>query len=276
MSIILNFESTSLGTNVNPADFTVAFPRAVELEGVWEIGLLSAAIWYSYYNISSQYANTTLRYYNGTAWRTVTIQPGTYQLTDINTYLQTTMQTNGDYTTDSNGDPVYHVSITANYNTGCAIVTLSNNYELDLSVSNLNSLLGFPSEIISTQGATEGPNPVDITNGINCLYIHNSLVDQSYINGNGTSDIVYSFVPTSPPFSLITIQPVKIVFIPLTRKILDQMRVYLTDNQNRPINLNSQPTTYTFILRRNKEYLALNQTKVLSEGFKNMQNPQKR
>ena len=269
MSLILNFESTSLGSNINPADFEVSFPRAVELDGTWEIGLMSASIWYSYYNISSQYGNTSLRYNNGTTWKTVNITPGTYQLTDINAYLQAVMLANGDTGTNADGT-LYYISITANYNTGSSIVTLSNSYELDLSVSNLCSLLGFPSEIITYQGATQSPNPVDITNGITTLYIHNSMVDSSYVNGSGTSDVLYSFVPSTPPFSLITLQPFKLVFTPVIRKTLDRMRVYITDNLNREINLNGQPTAYTFVLRRNKEYLSIHQTKVLTDGFKTL------
>jgi len=272
MSLLFSFESSSLGVS-NPADFTVTFPLPVKLEpqGTWEIGLLQANVWYSYYNISASYDNNTFRYYNGTAWRDVTIPNGTYQLTDINTYLQSQMVVNGDYTFNSSTqENVYDITINANYNTGNSIVeiTSGSGYILDLTTGNLCTILGFSAVEISV--TTQSPNQVDITNGINNLFIHCSAVSTSYLNGASTSDVIYSFIPQTPPFSLVAIAPYKVVFTPVLKNQIDSIRIYITDQFNRPIDLNGQPTSYTFILRQNNSTLSNIQNKILSEGFKGM------
>lgn len=267
MSLLLTFESSTAGSNVNPADFTVNFPQPIRLDGNYEIGLLQANIWYSYYNISSDYSNNTLRYYNGSAYETVTIPGGAYQLTDINTYLHSIMKINGDYTVVS-GEDTFNINILPNYNTGNCIVQISGGYKLDLSSGNLHSLLGFTASEITV--TSESPNQVDITNGINNLYIHCSVIDSSYVNGTGTNDVAYSFVPSTPPFSLITIAPSRVIFTPVIRQNIETVRIYITDQMGRSINLNNQPTSYTFILRQNKNLLTQKQNSILSDGFKNL------
>ena len=112
-------------------------------------------------------------------------------MTDINDFLQQKMKSDGNYTV-VNGVDVFDISITPNYTTLRAVVTVSNNYQLDFTTSNLRSLLGFASIIVST--SQSGSSQVDITRGVNSLVIKSDLVKNSYDNGVA-SDILYSFSP---------------------------------------------------------------------------------
>lgn len=80
-----------------------------------EIALSSCFIYYSWRNITSAYANNTLSYTmpSGVSYP-ITIPDGYYSISDINAYIQLVMYNNGHYLLNSNGTPVYYLSLQAN------------------------------------------------------------------------------------------------------------------------------------------------------------------
>lgn len=243
----LNLSSDEKETGQFTDDFTCSFDPPIRISNNFALGLHSGTLWYSYYNISSDYNNQIFRYYNGSVWKNITITAGLYSIDDINTFVHNAMLANGDYT-NVGGVNVFDIVITPDYNTFKLLITLTNSYQVDLSVGNLYQIFGFSSIVISS--TQEGPNNVDISNGIDKLLIHVDCVTGSYVNGSA-SDVIYGFSPNVKPSSLIELNPTKIVYLPLNKTgFLQKMRIRITDQSNRRVNLNGEQVTMSLYLKQ--------------------------
>src|SRR5687768_8508109 len=78
MSYLLNISSDNKDTGQFSDDFTINFTPAIRIAGNWELALVNATMWYSWYNISADYSNQPFRYFNNAVWKTITIAPGLY------------------------------------------------------------------------------------------------------------------------------------------------------------------------------------------------------
>ena len=159
MSIFLKIDSSSAPASRSD-DFTVYYGNGIRLDGDWEIALISGYLWYSYYNISSDFGNNIIRYRIGAVVQTDIILPnGVYSITDINDYMQTVMQSRAHYNAPSD---LYYINIVPNYQTLRVDVTVSNTFALDLTAGTLYALLGQTSQLVSVN--TVGSTNADITN----------------------------------------------------------------------------------------------------------------
>jgi len=251
--MLLTLDSSTI-PNQPSQDFTVFFPDSLSVkDGPYELCLVKANLWYSYYNISAAMGNNVIKYTTNTpATRTVTFPDGNYTITQINEYLQAFMVTQGDYAVVA-GENVYYIDIEPNYTTIKVTITLSNSYTIDLTQSTFNLLLGWTAAVYNFTGTQSGALPANINNGINTILIHCDAVNGSYQN-SVVSDVLYSFVPNVPPGSNMEwIPQTKFIYLPV--KIPDfiyRIRMYITDQMNRPINFNGQPVTYLLQLQKKK------------------------
>jgi hypothetical protein len=176
----------------------------------------------------------------------VTFPNGNYQVTDINTYLHTVMKDNGDFNVVS-GEDVFSINLLPNEVTIKVDITLTNSYQIDLSISKFNELIGFNSAIYNT--TTSSQNRVDITRGVNNLLIHCSLVSNSYSNDK-SSDVLYSFVPNTSRGSAIHVEPNIPIFVPMrVTNQLTELTIRITDQQDRVIDFNGESVSLFLIIR---------------------------
>jgi hypothetical protein len=64
--------------------------------------------------------------------------------------------------------------------------------------------------------------------------------------------IDYSFVLETPPGSLLTINPNRPIYLPVReKKFIQTIRMQITDQENRLLDLNDEPVTYMLQLRSN-------------------------
>ena len=110
-SIILSSQN-DISTNSNELN--------VQLPSVWyannsEIALASLYIYYSWFNITSTFANNACTYTwtNGTTYP-VAFPNGYYLPADISGFLQYTMNVNGHYLVNAEGANVYYISVVEN------------------------------------------------------------------------------------------------------------------------------------------------------------------
>jgi len=158
------------------------------------------------------------------------------------------MKANGDYTAGS--PDTFYINIAPNYNTFKLRITISNSYQVDLTVGTLYQLFGFTQKIVTT--TEEGINNVDITNGINRILIHIDCIIGSY-KSSGSSNVIYSFNADGPPSSLLVIKPNHLLFLPIDRTgYLQSMKIYLTDQRDRRLNLNGEEVSMSLYLRSKK------------------------
>lgn len=242
------------GTSQN---FTVDFSPPIQLDSSrrYEIGLISADIWYSWFNITR--VNNSLRYQTphgrrrlrapeGThdEWKTITIPPGAYNIKDINKEIKEQIKSNGD-------DPD-SVTIAANFNTLKSEFILKGDYHIDLAVANsIKAVLGFRAMKLTINGEHQSKSRVDITE-VQSVLIRCSIVTDSIINGR-SSDVIYAFTPNKPPGYLLNVHPNQIINIPVTKTSqISRVTMRITDQNDGEIDLNGERTTFFIRFREKK------------------------
>lgn len=259
MSFLITLDNIGLAAPNEGGDFRVQYQPNLQLPTInnlpvqYELALVNANLWYSWANVKpvspTQAATDVFDYYNGAVWRgPYTIPTGQYSINDINTYLHGLMDTNGDFTLSGSGEHLYDINISPNYNTLRVDIAISGGYRLDLSLSELNTLLGWTSQIVTVSGT--GAKVANINNSINSLLIHCDIVTSSYYN-NDTSTIIWSFVPNVRAGANIEIHPgPKLIFLPLNvNNRITNIRMFITDNLGRPIDFRGEAVTYQLQLR---------------------------
>ena len=158
------------------------------------------------------------------------------------------MLANGDVPT-VNGAPQYNIIVAPNYSTLKVDITAKNNYQLKFN-SSMNELLGFDNSQRTVSTTTSGNNVANITRSVNSLSIKCSIATGSFENAT-TSDVIYTFIFNVGPGSLQEIAPNQILYVPInTYNEIQSIRMRLTDQLGRPVDLNNEPTTYLLHLRK--------------------------
>ena len=215
----------------------------------YEASLLSLDMFNSIPNIIEG-KNNMLRYFNGIDWKMISILTGSYELTSINNEIQRQMSANGDYNNDS-----YFVTITANESRGTSIINITHkDYLIDFNIENsIGSVLGFKDV---TNGALcfgyhESPFPVDIIH-INSILVNIDIIQGSYVN-QVPSPVIHSFYPKVPfGYKIIEHPSSELVWYPIGNKDLSRIRLWLTDQDGKPIDTRGERLTVRIQIREVK------------------------
>lgn len=244
MSITLVLDSSKLN-NANSANFEVIFSPKLDLsDGPWEMALVKAFMWYSFYNIDTEFNNTTASYSPdaGVTWKNFTILSGQYSIEQLNDRIQSIILANGD-------NPA-NISILADFSTLKIQIVVAGGYQLDLSISDLNLLLGFDKIIVTSTQL--GSNVANINNGVNAIKISCDILTGSYDN-SANSNVLYVDSPNSGPGSQIQWSVGERLYIPvIPQRYIQSIRTTFTDQSNRQLNLQNEPTTIWVHLRKMK------------------------
>lgn len=210
-----------------------------------EMALIGFQTSYSWTNVNSQ--NNTFVYSSdkGGSFKTIVLPEGAYELEAINSEIQ--RQIGADT-----------LSISPNLATLRAIIEVFNpDFQVDVGKSTLNTLLGWPKDFgILKQGRHEAPNIVRISN-VNEILIHCNVIDGSYTatsSGRGQitqSYVLSSFFPDVAPGYKINYKPFHRVFLPLIANHIQQMHIWVTDQDNNPIDMRGEPITVNLQIRDN-------------------------
>ena len=224
-------------------DFTVRFNSALELDKnkKYNVALSSISMAYTWYNVSSKYNNNTLKYSqdSGKTWHTITIPNGNYSYNELNSYIQSEIASNG-YTKD--GISIKFVSSLLK-----VLLSVKSGFQVDLKTGDFGKLIGFEKKIYT---ATQyGPKLPDITRSVDNVFIHTNIISDSIVSSN-KSDVIYRFsvdnLPLSYPFH---IQPFHLQFNKINTNRIREVRIYITDGLNRPLDLNNIPTSVILTIR---------------------------
>jgi len=199
---------------------------------------------YSWYNISASFTNNKIRYRkttgSDTSFKNVEFPNGMYSYSDIDTFLKNT--------TGKDGDD-YPFLVTFDLSLFRTIITIKPNYELDLSVSDFNMILGFEKKIL-TSGSNISDKIPDLTRSVDMICIHCDLTNRSLTDES--RDVLFCFsiiaqgIRRSFPF---TIEPRRLKFSPINKNSIDSIRLYITDSYNRPIDLNEIDTAFHIVIK---------------------------
>ena len=107
----------------------------------------------------------------------------------------------------------------------------------------LRSVLGFDEKIYK-DGTHESEHIVNILRVI----LHCDVISLSRKNGID-SPIIYSFFPNVSPGQKIVDRPKKLIYLPLTLSVISQMTVWLTDQDDEPLDIRGEELTITLHIR---------------------------
>jgi hypothetical protein len=236
--ILISDKSTRIKTKFNPL---------IQLDKTksYEIALVNLETYYSFPNIDS--TNNNFRYSpdNGTTWFNIDIPEGSYEINDINDYVQKIMKNNGHYNAASDQ---YYITIEPNNNTLKAVISIVSPYKVDFTTANsIRTVLGFNSQIYSS-GDNESQNIVNILS-VNSLRVTSDVIGSSYTNG-GTDNIIYSFFPNVGPGYKIVQEPINLIYLPVTLSTISSMETKLVDQNGKLINLRGEELSIRFHIRQ--------------------------
>ena len=242
-----SYDVKSLGSNT-PQNFTTKFSRPIILNKNYQyvVGLNRIInMSFTWFNVNPSYNNQLIRYSSdgGSTFEEITFPAGVWNYTKFNTYIKDITKIVKD------DDDEYPITLEFDEITFRVTVVLAKNYQLDLTTSNFNELIGFKKGILKNE-INIGSNVPNLSQDTDILNIHCDLINDSLVDGKET-DIIYSFSTSvlRPSYSF-TIEPMRVTYNPTNKNIIDSIRIYITDGKRRLINLNGADTSFSLILKR--------------------------
>lgn len=238
------------------SDFVTKFnpPIPMVSNKNYEIAITTATVPYIFFNVTAAKGNNNFDYSpDGIAWITYIYEDGIYDLTYLfTTFRDEILIPNGWYVT--NGGPtadqlIYDIEFQPDYPTSRVRIYLANGREVRFPVGNtFCDLLGFNANT-TVSSTTLGPNIPNITDDVECLLLHCDASSGVY-SYNTQSDVIAVLYINTPPLGTITYIP----FFPrwcsyIGGDILSSMRIYVTDQLGRAIELNDQVMNCELIIR---------------------------
>jgi len=213
--------------NGKQSTFNLRYSPALDLSGNFELAMVSLDTYNSIPNVDS--SNNSLSVFNGTAWTTISLPEGSYDIDAISAAIN-----------------IPQVSITANTATLKSVITITAPYKVDFNVDNsLSSVLGFEKRVYDA-GVSNSTFTVDIMKVTNIKVVTN-IVSGSY-NNDKVDNTVYSFFPNVAPGYKIIETPIP-MYLPVSVDRVNELYVGLVDQNNTPINLRGETLTIRFHLR---------------------------
>ena len=201
---------------------------------------------FTWFNINGGYKNQLIGYSkdSGSTFTNIPFPAGVWNYTKINEHIQKVTVIK-----QANKEDEYPINLEFDDTTFRVIITIKENYQLDLTKSNFNELIGFDKKIIKDK-VNIGQRVPNLSQDTDILNIHCDLVNTSLVDGV-ESDIIYSFSTSvlRPSYSF-TLEPTRITFNPLNKNTISSIRIHITDGKRRLINLNNQDVSFSLILKK--------------------------
>ena len=246
--IVLSSYSVKNKESNNPENFLTRFNKPITLDSNYEyvIGLNRIInMSFTWFNVNSDYGNQLIKYSsdNGSTFNNITFPSGVWNYTDFDEHIKDITKT-GD-----NDDPTYPITIEFDTTTFRVTVTLATNYQLDLTQSDFNDLIGFNKKVLKDV-VNIGDRVPNLSQDTDILNVHCDLVNSSLVDGD-ESDIIYTFSTSvlKPSYSF-TVEPRRVTYNPANKQQISSIRIYITDGKRRLLNLNGADTSFSLILKR--------------------------
>lgn len=213
-----------------------------------EIALLAVRTSNSWPNIDSR--NNFFEYSNALTTKAFSLPIGSYEIETINENIQRIMKSNNDWDEENQS---YYVTLSANFATLKAVIEITHDdYKVNIGGSSLRTVLGWSNTAGElTKGRHESPNIVQITH-INEVVVHCDLVDENYIAVESVAQqgfVLGSFYPKVPPGWKINEPSPHIIWQRVTVPEIRRIKIWLTDQDNKRINLRGEPFTVALLIR---------------------------
>lgn len=285
-TLVLN-SSNVVNTNTN-ATYEYRFIGGnFSVDEDMEVMLSSAQIPYSIFNITSAYNNNSFSFHFPTGAGvgtytnfTISIPDGFYTIDDLNSFVEQFCISNGLYLIDNNGNNVYYINFSVNQVSyaiqillylvprslptgwtipagfiGFSTYTADRTPHIVISSTNkFNEYIGFlagqypPTLPRLTNYSVLSNKKPPIASYVNSIIVHCSLVNNPVVS---PSDILDAFQITNAIFGQnINYAPSIEKYVKLSKGSYSSMIIYLTDQNNNPINLIDPNLLITLLFRK--------------------------
>lgn len=229
-------------------DFTINYGSPIRLNknGANYIKLQEISMTYSWFNIDTEYDNTSLKYSpdNGVTLKTISFPNGSYSYKDIGDNIRSVLESLGD---DSDGIELVFDFVEMR----CAFI-LKAGYQITM-VGKFGELVGFD-KLTPYTATSKGEKLPNITRSVDAIQIRCSIAS-SNVNGS-MSDVIYQFstqdLINSYPFTKKPSDIGELYGVCNTTDI-SSIRIRITDQLGRPVNLNEQVVALTLSIRECEE-----------------------
>ena len=232
-----------------PGDFTTSFTPTIELDNnascYYGFNRI-ISMFFSWTNINAGYNNQKIAFSedNGETWTDIDFAQGVWTCHDLDHYIKEETKI-----TDGEGKEDYPITLTFDDPTFRVIITLETNYQLDLTKSDFNELIGYDKKILKDE-MNIGARVPNLTQDTDVLNIHCDLVSTSLVDGE-ESDIIFSFGTSTLRASYgFVLEPRRVIFNPVNKTSISSIRIYITDGLRRPVYLNNSDIAFSVILKR--------------------------
>lgn len=224
------------------------FVPPIELDSKYDysLALISLNTWNTIPNI--EVGRNKFYYTVHNENRLLEIPTGSYELEDIEHYIQDQLSHSGATEEERNR----LISLKPNNNT--LKCELQSAYEIDFKhKDSIARLLGFSRELLKAGVKHESNLPVEIIQ-VTTIRVECNIISGSYYTNN-PSHTLYEFSPTVDPGYSINIEPRNLIFLPVQSKTIYNISLTLIDQDSRPVNFRGEEVVIRLELRRNGPYI---------------------
>ena len=246
--IVLSSFAVRAGEN-KPENFTTKFNQPIVLDPneQYVVGLNRIInMSFTWYNINADRQNQLIKFSsdNGQTFSDITFPAGVWDYEGLNDFIQkaTVVEQAGQA-------DIFPINLAFSSTTFRVTITLADNYQLDLTQSNFNDLIGFDKKILKDK-VNLGPRVPNFSQDTDMLNVHCDLTSDSLVDGE-ESDIIFSFSTSvlRPSYSF-TLEPMRVTFSPVNKNRIGSIQIYITDGKRRIVNLNGADTAFSLILKK--------------------------
>jgi hypothetical protein len=217
-TITLSGDSAILQTNFHP-------PIYLDPTKTYVVGLTN----FETFNAIPNIEDHNNKFYFGEDGECITIPTGSYEIDDLNKYLQNELQKK---------DISFHLY--ANMNTLKSVIKSTT--DIIFKKGTVGDILGFNDNIIKGDGYPKASDrPAEIIK-VNSLCVDCSIAEGSYLNGQPVH-IIHQFFPNVPPGYKIIESPQNIIYFPVTTQTIDKITIKLFDQNLDLVNFRKEIVT---------------------------------
>jgi hypothetical protein len=285
-TIILN-QSNIVNLNNGNNQLVFKFPSSVRLSN-HALAVSNISMYYSWYNISAKLMNNIFQYTwssNGTTVSntyTVVIPDGTYNISDINGYLQSQMINNNTYAIDGSGNFVYYLEMVVNavqygvqLNSFAVPTTFPSDWTVNFTVptqsfnpqfiipSAFNSIVGYPVNYVFPLVISNPPSVATNQSSLSpfapevqpnpVLFFTCSGIQNPYTI---PSSIIYSITPNANVGDQIVFTPPQLIFNKILQGTYDRISIGILGSNYQPIDIQDPNLTITLEIRNVEDDVA--------------------
>ena len=233
-----------------PQNFTIKFnkPMMLDSNSQYVVGLNRIVnMSFTWMNVNPSYGNQLIKYSsdNGSTFNDIILPRGVWNYQRFNEHIKNITK----IVNDGNKENEYPITLVFNEVIFRVVITIASNYELDLTASNFNDLIGFDKKVLKS-GSNKGVRMPNLSQDTDILNIHCDLINDSLVDGEDT-DIIYSFSTSvlQPSYSF-TIEPRRITYNPINRNSISDINIYITDGKRRLVDLDGADTSFSLLLKK--------------------------